>query len=152
MKKYLALFLAALCCCTLCITSAAASDVDEVIISTTRIDLPDGGYIIEEVTQTPTLARATSYSSGAKTSTRYTESGHALYAVKVTGSFGYNGSSSWATGSSATVSIYDSGVTYVSKNAWYSGNTAYASGTIKYLGITESRTVSISCDKNGNLY
>lgn len=151
MKKCLALFLAALCCCALCVMPVAALDVEEVTISTTRIDLPDGGYIIEEITQIPTLAR-TSYTSGAKTNTRYTASGHALYGVKVTGSFGYNGSSSWATGSSATVPVYDSGVTFVSKNAWYSGNTAYASGSIKYLGITESRTVSISCDKNGNLY
>lgn len=153
MKKLFACFLAVLCCCSLFAVSVSASDVNSgaMTVSTCRIDLPDGRYIIEEVTQAPEFARATSYTSGSKTSTRYTSDGHALFAVKVTGSFGYNGSTSWSTSASATVSIYDSGVSYVSKSASYSSNYATATGTVEYLSMTISRTVTLYCDKDGNL-
>lgn len=153
MKKLTALFLTALCCFSLFAGSVSAVDVenDTVIVKTDRIDLPDGGYIIEEVTQTPSLTRATYSTSGTKTSTRYTASGQAVFAVKVNGSFKYTGSSSWATSASATVSIYDSNASYVSKSASYSSNYATATGKVTYLGTPISRTVTLYCDKNGNL-
>ena len=55
MKRLLALFLAALCSISLFISPVSATGVETDVISikTSRIDLPDGGYIIEEVTQTP---------------------------------------------------------------------------------------------------
>lgn len=153
MKKVFACILAVLCCCSVIATPVAATDinVDMISVSTSRIELPDGGYIIEEVTQTPAISRATSYTSGAKTSTRYTSDNQALFAVKVTGSFGYNGSLSWSTSSTATVYIYDSGVTYKSKSASYRSNYATATGTVEYLSMTISRTATLYCDKNGNL-
>ena len=89
--------------------------------------------------------------SGTKTSTRYTASGHAVFAVKVDGSFKYTGSSSWSTSASATVSIYDSNASYVSKSASYSSNYASATGNVTYLGTPISRTVTLYCDKDGNL-
>jgi len=119
-------------------------------ISTTRFELPDGGYLLETITEFSDL-KASGTKSGEKTVVRYTASGTAVYGVKVTGTFTYTGTSSSAIYSAATVYIYLSGATYVSKSAWYSGNTAYATGSVKYLGITESRTASLSCDKNGNL-
>ena len=153
MKRLLALFLAALCSISLFISPVSATGVETDVISikTSRIDLPDGGYIIEEVTQTPSFARTTYSTSGAKTSTRYTASVHAVFAVKVNGSFKYTGSSSWATSASATVSIYDSNASYVSKSASYSSNYATATGNVTYLGTSISRTATLYCDKNGNL-
>lgn len=152
MKKIIALFLSVLCCTSLLIAPVSASDMDStgVVVSTTRIDLPDGGYIIEEVTQNPNFAR-TSSTSGTKTSTRYASDGKALFAVKAHGSFQYTGSSSWSTSASATVSIYDSNVSYVSKSASYSSNYATATGYVKYLGLSDSRTATLYCDRNGNL-
>ena len=153
MKKLLTCILAVLCCCSIIMIPISASDTDIVMVpvSTSRIELPDGGYIIEEIMQAPAIARATSYKSGSKTSTRYTSDNHALFAVKVTGSFGYNGSTAWSTSSSATVSIYDSGVSYISKSSSYSSNYATATGTVEYLSMTISRTTTLYCDKNGNL-
>jgi hypothetical protein len=118
--------------------------------TTTRIDLPDGGYIIEEISSNTPTTRATTSTSKTKTHTRYTSKGHPLYAISVTGSFKYTGSTSWATGSSATVAIYDSDVVFVSKSTSYASNYATATGRIKYLGDSESHTVTLYCDKNGN--
>lgn len=151
MKKFLSMLLAVLCCFSLFVCSVSATDFATGTDSITRIDLPDGGYIIEEVTVTPSIARATSSTAGTKTSTRYTASGHALYAVVVTGNFKYTGSTSWSTSSAATVYIYDSNVTYVSKSASYASNYATATGSVTYLGDPESRTATLYCDKNGNL-
>lgn len=157
MKKTIALLLSVLCCFSVLLFPVSATDTntttDTVMVSSSRIELPDGGYIVETVEKTEVLSQArTAYgTSGKKTSVRYTASGTAIYGVEVNGSFGYDGSTSWATSSTATVYTYVSNATYVSKSAWYSGNTAYATGSVKYLGITESRTPALSCDKNGNL-
>lgn len=152
MKKTLSMFLAILCCCMLFVLPVSAADsLPSTYTSTTRIELEDGGYIIEEVTSTAETVRTTTSKSGTKTSTRYDADGNKLYAVKVTGSFKYTGSTSWSTSSSATVSIYDSDVTYVSKSSSYSSNYATATGKITYLLAPESRTVTLYCDKNGTL-
>lgn len=152
MKKRISMFLTILCCYLLFVLPvSAAESLPTVSTSSTRIELEDGGYIIEEVTSTTELARATSSKSGTKTSTRYGADGTKLYAVKVTGSFKYTGSTSWSTSSSATVYTYDSDVTYVSKSATYASNYARATGSVTYLGDPESRTVTLYCDKDGNL-
>ena len=72
--------------------------------------------------------------------------------LSVKGSFTYNGSSSSATAAEATVTIYSSKASFVSKNAYTSGKTATATGTIKYDAVQTTRSASVSCDKNGNLY
>ena len=153
MKKTISLLLIAVLCFTALIIPATATDMEVVTpkSSISRIELPDGGYILEKITELPTMTRASGTKSGEKTRVRYTANNEAVYGVKVTGTFNYNGTSSSAIYSAATVYIYMSGASYVSKSAWYSGNTAYATGSVKYLGITESRTPSLSCDKNGNL-
>ena len=153
MKRLIALFFVTLCSISLFAVSASAASIESDVISvkTSRIDLPDGGYIIEEITQMPSSARTTYSTSGSKTSTRYTASGHAVFAVKVDGSFKYTGSSSWSTSASATVSIYDSNASYVSKSASYSSNYATATGNVTYLGTSISRTATLYCDKKGNL-
>lgn len=157
MKKTIALCMAVLCCFSVLLFPVSATDVntttEEIFVSSSRIELPDGGYIIETVKkiETPTVARTTYNTSGTKTTVRYTASGTAVYGVEVYGTFSYTGSSSWATSSTATVYTYHKNASYVSKSASYSGATAYATGTVKYLTVTESRTAALSCDKNGNL-
>lgn len=153
MKKYISLFLATLLCFSLFISpvSALNSATATTETTTTRYTLPDGGYIIEEVTTNASITRDTNSTSGTKTSTRYTAIGHPLYAVKVTGGFKYTGSTSWSTSASATVYTYDADVSYVSKSSSYASNYATATGSITYLGDPESRTVTLYCDKNGNL-
>lgn len=155
MKRAFAICLTLLCCCASFIFSVCAtntsSNISGTVVSVTRVDLPDGGYILEEISQIPTSTRASGSKSGQKTSTRYGANGSAIYAVEVVGSFNYNGSYAKATSASATVYIYDSGVSYVSKSSNYSSNFATATGNIKYYGDPESRTVTLYCDKDGNL-
>lgn len=147
--KFANRLIAVLCCVVMLALPVLAVDTDTVV-TTKRIDLDDGGYIVEEIVSSGT-ARATSTKSGTKTSTRYSADNEILYAVKVTGTFSYNGTSAWATASSATVSIYSTSITYVSKSSSYSSNYAKATGTVTFLTKSESRTVTLYCDKNGNL-
>ena len=72
MKRILALILSLICCISCLIFPATAADTNtqpetEEILSVTRIDLPDGGFIIEEITETDTasVARATSTKTAA---------------------------------------------------------------------------------------
>lgn len=109
MKRHFVLFLAMLCCVACLLTAVYAGEENGLcsVVSTKRIDLKDGGYIIEEITEDSSAnVRATSTKTGSKTSTRYDSNNTAIFAVKVTGTFSYTGSSSSATSSTATVYIY----------------------------------------------
>jgi hypothetical protein len=157
MKKIVAQSFTVLLCLLTLLCPASATDTSNTpeytLVSSHQIELLDGGYFIEtiEVAESSITTRATTSTSGKKTRVRYTASGSAVYSVEVTGKFNYTGSTSSATYAAATVYTYDTNASYVSKYASYSGNTAYATGTVKYLTTTESQTVSLSCDKNGNL-
>ena len=155
MRKRFVSIISVLLLCTLFVTSVSAIDTSssERIVASTRIELENGCYVVEEITENAALiqTRATSSKTGSKTSTYYDGNNTKLFAVKVTGSFSYTGSSSWANSSAATVSIYDSSVSYVSKSASYSGNTATATGKVWSSPVYLSRTVNLSCDQNGNL-
>lgn len=114
----------------------------------------DGSYATVEVINGG--ARASGSKSGSKAYTYYDSTGKTLWKATLTGSFTYNGSSATCTSSSVDVTIYDSTWHTASKSANKSGNTASASVTMEKsrLGITvttKSASISLSCDKNGNL-
>ena len=131
----------------------AASATDESKSYSVRIDLPNGDYVIETITEDAdtTVTRATSTKSGHKTSVYYNSDDEAIFGVRVDGTFSYTGSTAWATSSTATVYIYDDSASYVSKSTDYSSNFATATGKVKYNYVTISRTATLYCDKNGNL-
>lgn len=151
MKKGMRLLFLFISCCAIWLVAANAAD--GVKSSSVRIDLPNGDYIIETVAEDTTTAvtRTTYNQAGHKTSVYYNSNDVAIWGVRVDGTFCYTGTSSWATSSTATVYIYDDSASYVSKSASYSGNSASATGTVKYNYVPMSRTVTLSCDKNGNL-
>lgn len=153
MKKSIIRLCSFLCCLTIFLTSVNAGFLgnSERKISYERIDLEDGGYIIVEIEESEIQLFASKTKSGTKTATRYTSSNSAVFSVVVTGTFTYDGSTSQATSSSATVNIHNTSATYVSKSANYSGNTATATGKVKYGGITYPLTVSLSCSATGVL-
>lgn len=151
MKKASHLLFILFFCCAIFFVSANASN--ESITSSVRIDLPNGDYVIETVaesTDTP-ITRATNTKSGHKTSVYYNSSNVAIFGVRVDGAFSYTGTTSWSTSGSATVYIYDSSASYISKSASHSSNYASATGKVKYNYVTIPRTVTLYCDKNGNL-
>lgn len=141
------------CCCIIMVSSVSATDTDSPNLVINRTVFSDGSYVIETISECANVntARSTNSKTGSKTAVYYDSSDVAIFGVKVTGSFEYNGSTSEATNSVATVYIYDSSATYVSKSATYSGNTASATGKVKYNYVTIPLTTSLSCDKNGNL-
>lgn len=151
MKKASHLLFILFFCCAIFFVTANASD--ESITSSVRIDLPNGDYVIETVAESSdtSITRATNTKSGHKTSVYYNSSDVAIFGVRVDGTFSYTGTSSWSTSASATVYIYDDSGSYVSKSSSYSGNYATATGKVKYNYVTIPRTVTLYCDKNGNL-
>lgn len=95
--------------------------------------------------------------SGSKTQRYVNSSGATLWYVTVHAFFTYNGSTSSCTSTDVTAESNSSAWKVTNKSSWKSGNTGYASATghqYNILGMetnTLSRTVSISCTKNGNL-
>ena len=116
--------------------------------------LDDGGYIITTIEEAG--VRATDSKTGTKTNSKYNSDGSLEWQIILRGVFTYTGTTSTCKESTIAVNIYDSNYNEVSRSATKSGNTASGSATIsrKVLGITVSTntySISLSCDKNGNL-
>ncbi len=146
MKRFLSIILVALMLVSCSIVASA-----EQVEPKTEIEyFEDGSYTVTVLEETNSFARAAK--SGQKVKTYYTASDEPVYSVTVTGTFSYTyGVSAEATASSVVVSLYKDAASLVSKSATYRNATAYASGTVSYLGYTRASTVSISCDIYGNL-
>lgn len=117
--------------------------------------LEDGSYYEITILEN-TMTRA----SGTKTATKRTKyvdnSNVTVWEVSVTGTFTYNGSTSTCTAASVAATSYTSNWKITSKSASKSGNKATAKATAKYyydgsLVTTVTKTVTLTCDKNGNL-
>lgn len=118
------------------------------------IQLPNGMYIVSEICEeenTASLWATNQTKSGSKTNTLYSAGGTKLASVTVRGTFTYNGSTASATNSSYSYSIYDSAWSFSSGSSSYSGATATAKCTFKFLGLSESMTVSLTCSPTGTL-
>lgn len=155
MKKNVRSIFSLLICCVIVfsIISPAYAVESSSPISTKRIDFANGNYEIVVITEEDTVCqgRTTNTKTGSKTSTYYNANNEAIYSVKVIGTFTYNGSTAKATSSTATVSLYSTAATYVSKSASYASNYATATGKVTYNGIAASKTVTLYCSASGTL-
>ena len=139
-------------------TSALAISSDNQTEAVTSVELlPNGDYIITELALSKGIVSTYSVNGstipGRKTATYYSSNGTKIWDVTVNGTFTYTyGVSATSTSSSATVNIYNAKAKFVSKSANTSGNTATATGTVTYNSLSTTKSVSISCDKYGNLY
>ena len=149
MKKCISILISLVMLFSVSVSSFAGEQPDKLVSRTIEV-LDNGDYIVREVYEPAIQPRSSKTGSAVETYTN--AAGSAIWAVKVTGTFTYNGSTSSATSSSVSVEIYNSGASFISKNASYSDNTARGTGSVKYSGYTATRTASVSCDKNGNLY
>lgn len=122
--------------------------------------LPDGSHYVTELhidscrTDSGMIGRSST--SGKKESVYYNAFGEKQWSMKLTGTFTYNGVTSACTAASVSYTIYNSAWQYQSKSASANGNAANGSLTMikKLLGITvqtETKSLTIVCDKNGNL-
>jgi len=133
------------------LTVFASSD-DNSIISIEY--LTDGNYIETKI-ESFGNARST-IKNASKTVTYKNEDGDSLWYAKVTANFYFDGKTSSCTSSSASAGTYVDGWEILSKSSSRTGNTGSATVTagcymagflIKRVPIT----VTLSCDKNGNL-
>lgn len=151
MKKVLSVLLTSLVLLPfLWISSYAAEAGVENLSSRTVEYLEDGSYFVIVVEQSAPCARSNK-TDGYKNATFYDAGGTAIWAVEVHGYFTYSGTSATADSATATVYRYASDATTLKKSSYVSGASAYAYASVKYLQSTASKTVKLTCDKNGNL-
>ncbi len=151
MRKFFCLILALAMSFSLFSTSAYAVEKAENV---STITFEDGSYLT--ITVEECSARATNTKNGYKTYTFYDGSDNMEWQATLDASFTYNGTSSYCTSASCTVTIYDRKWYEITKTATRSGNTATANFTLgqKFLGVTISKpqyTITLTCDKDGKL-
>lgn len=149
MKRYGVLILTVLFLLTLLPMSASAVLTEKLISSSTEY-LEDGSYFVTNVYESAVQPRTGK--TGYAEATYYSLTGTKVFVVTVDGSFDYTyGVSVKATSATASVSLYSTNASFVSKNAYTSGSSAVATGVVKYSDNTVSKTVTLTCDKYGNL-
>lgn len=128
------------------------------ICSLTLIPTSAQDYYYEETIEIidEAMTRATNTKTAKKTSNFKNAGGTTLWSVTVTGTFTYNGSTSSCTKSEVSTKIYQSSWKISSSSSSKSGNKATAKATAKcYLDgtviSTNSKTVTLTCDKNRKL-
>lgn len=128
--------------------------VDAAEMRTTVTYLEDGSYIVTEIRESTTRAMT---KVGDKTDMYYSATHELQWKMTVTGEFLYDGTTATCTYATGTVTIYNTDDWYfISDSSYCSQNTATYSVTFgrTALGVTTSRptySVSVSCDKNGNM-
>jgi len=148
MKKIVNTFLCALLLAMLSVHAHAQSDSSLYVRYTEYQE--DGSYFIIEISQTNTEVRANT-TSGTKSATYYDEFDTPIYAVDVTGSFSYNGTSATADSATSTVYIYDRNASFDSKGAYTSGASAVGYANIKFNSRPIYKSVVLTCSKDGKL-
>ena len=152
MKRFFVLLISCLLFInTLALPAAAIDDTsnDQLMVSQTIDYVGDGVYYIETI-YVPSVQTYGNTKTGTKVA-ECISSGTTIYTVSVTGTFYYDGSTSEATSASAKIAAYVEGVTLNSKRAYTSGASACAFASVNYNGATLQKTVTLTCDKNGNL-
>lgn len=134
---------------TLPVYAAEISVSDECIIT-----FEDGSYL--EVTIIDAGSRASGTKSGQKVTNYRDSDGVLQWQAVLSGTFTYTGSTATCTSASCSVTISDSDWYVDSKTTTRSGNTATTQLTMgqKFVGVTinkHSYTITLTCDKDGNL-
>ena len=138
-------------------TSTSAQDISiekiaDDLYCTTIIETTINSSLDKSVT----AARSSNTKSGSKTVKYQNSKGTTLWYVKVSGTFSYSGNNSRCTAASVSAASYDKNWTISNKSSSKSGNTASATatGTLNKNSLfsqTITKTVSLSCSKNGKL-
>ena len=144
-----------LCVCILLtvsfMTKSALADADSgmVMLSETITHVDESTYYIERI-YVPEVCLYSNIRTGTKTA-QGVHSGKVVFTLSVTGQFTYDGISAKATSASGGINVQVAGASLNSSNAYTSGASAIATASISYLGITLNKTVTLTCDANGNL-
>ena len=150
--KRIALLLA-ICICLYSLTCSAYAKNNDV----TEIEyFADGSYIITVLETNASTCFDRSTISKTKTTYYYDSSNNLDWKASLTASFSYNGTTSSCTSASIGYNIYDNNWRLTSSDCSKSGATATGNFTFKHytLGIptnTINRTLTLTCDPNGNI-
>lgn len=152
MKKRITQLFAALMLLSLLSVQALAADSNSYVEY-----YSDGSYGVFTVeTDNFAIARAAGTKSGTAKYENFSANGNLAWKVTLKATFSYNGSTSTCTSvDNVAVNIYDSDWSMLSKSSSKSGNTATANvtmGRAQLVGTAKVPiTLTLSCDKNGNL-
>lgn len=153
MKLFTKLLVCTLLISSMLIIPTAATEVDvlsdQIVVSQTVEYIGNDCYFIETI-YVPSVQPYGNAKTGTKTSV-CVSSGTSIFAISVTGTFTYDGTTSDATSASCSVVTYVENATITSRRAYTSGASACAFGSVSYNGATLQKTVTLTCDKNGNL-
>lgn len=146
-----------LCVCILLtvsfMTKSALADADSdssmVMLSETVTCVDESTYYIERI-YVPEVCLYSNIRTGTKTA-QGVHSGKVVFTLSVTGQFTYDGISAKATSASGGINVQVAGASLNSSNAYTSGASAIATVSVSYLGSTLNKTVTLTCDANGNL-
>lgn len=162
MTKWIRRFfsITSICCLLLFISTTASAQISPSYADThsgTEV-LENGDYIITTISEYDNAlsARSANTKTGSKTAEYYNSNDELCWSFKITGTFSYNGSTSSCTKVTSSYKIYNTAWKNPSTSVSKSGNKATGTITIKqyYAGVvisTKTRTLSLSCNKNGTL-
>lgn len=128
-----------------------SADVDSgmVLLSETITYIDESTYYIERI-YVPEVCPYSNTRMGTKT-IQGVYGGNVVFTLSVTGQFTYDGRTAKATSASGGINVHVAGASLNSKNAYTSGASAIASASVSYNGIAIYKTVTLTCDANGNL-
>ena len=155
MKKLLTAFL--LICILMCLFPGAVQAAGDRDSKETNIEFfEDGSYIITVIETNRTLLVPLSNITKTKTEYYYDSNHNLDWKASLTASFTYNGTTSSCTNASIGYHIYDSDWRLTSSNCSKSGATATGNFTFKHYVLlipnkTINKTLTLTCDKNGNV-
>ena len=119
-------------------------------------DLGNGYYGITTIEFSNLSTYATNQRNGSKTYTIKDSDGNVEASFKLSASFSYSSTSVTCTSATYSTTVNDKSWSFTNTSASKSGATAQGDFTAvcKFLGITIksiTRTITLTCDKNGNL-
>ena len=151
MKRFLSLFACFLTIfCIVATPTFAEETCDQILVSEKLSYLGNDCYCIEKI-YVPCVDTQSSTCSGTKTA-EYIQSGKIVFSLSVTGQFTYDGSTAEAISATGTVTKYVSNLTINSQHAFTSDASAIATASVTYSGTTLRKTVTLTCDRNGDLF
>ena len=115
----------------------------------------DGSYAVATITYDRARTISERYTAkktgGTKEYIYYNSDDQPLWTFRVHGSFEYDGNSAEAIDADYSQSVYVSFWSFVSANAYCSGASVSASGTFKKGLAPVSKTITLTCSKDGKL-
>ena len=144
MKKLCAFFCMVVVVLSTISTSALAAEPKEKVI-----DLGDGFYVVETITQYP-MGRSGDTVKGQTSDSVYYGS-TLIGTATLYANFDISGSTAKPVYASITGSGYNGG-TYLRGTSSSSGNTAFGTAYFKYNGVQKTLNISLSCTSDGTLY